>query len=144
MPAILGLIVRDVNFNFSCFVHNHEFCFLQVWCPAVFASSGHRVLLKLGLQDTLSYKVLKKCATLSTGMYTTGSFIGTASQAQEWDWREGNPKSFSFLFSFYLDKKTTSIMSLSKETVLPLKFLPPSLKQKAAHKCNVHRKDLRE
>ena len=50
--------------NFSCFVHNHGICFLQVWCPAVFASSGHRVRLKFGLQDTLSCKVIKKCATL--------------------------------------------------------------------------------
>ena len=41
-------------------VHNHEFCFLQVWCPTVFASLGHRVQLKFGIQDTLSYKVLKK------------------------------------------------------------------------------------
>ena len=39
--------VSDVNFNFSCFVHSHEFCFLQVWCHTVFASSRHRVLLKL-------------------------------------------------------------------------------------------------
>ena len=38
--AIPGLTVKDVNFNFSCFVHN-RFCFLQVWCPTVFASSGH-------------------------------------------------------------------------------------------------------
>ena len=53
-PAVVpGLIVSDVNFNFSCFVHNHGFCFLQVWCPTVFASSGHRVLLNFGLQDTL-------------------------------------------------------------------------------------------
>ena len=44
--AVPGLIISDVNFNFSCFVLNHGFCFLQVWCPAVFASSGHCVLLK--------------------------------------------------------------------------------------------------
>ena len=26
MAAVQGLIVSDVNFNFSCFVHNHRFC----------------------------------------------------------------------------------------------------------------------
>ena len=62
--AVPGLIVSYVKFNFSCFVHNHRFCFLQVWCPTVFASSEHHVLLKSGPQDTSSCKVLKKCATL--------------------------------------------------------------------------------
>ena len=61
---IQGLIVSDVNFNFSCFVHHHVFCFLQVWCPAVFASLGLLVILKFDLQDTVSYKVIKKFATL--------------------------------------------------------------------------------
>ena len=37
----------------------HRLCFLQVWCPVVFALSSHCVLLRFGLQDTLSYKVLK-------------------------------------------------------------------------------------
>ena len=64
--AVPGLIVSDVNFNFSCFVHNNRFCFLQVWCSTAFASSGHNVLLKLGLQDTVSYKVTKNCAALKT------------------------------------------------------------------------------
>ena len=64
MAAFLGLVVIDANFNFSCFVHNHGFCFLQVWCHAVFVSSGHHVLLNFGLRDTSSYEVLKKCATL--------------------------------------------------------------------------------
>ena len=36
-----GLTVSDVNFNFSCFVHNRRFHFLQVWCPTVFVSVGH-------------------------------------------------------------------------------------------------------
>ena len=53
-------------------IHNHWFCFLQVWCP-VFASLGHRILLKFGLQDTLLYKVLKKnvqyCLTPSSREY---------------------------------------------------------------------------
>ena len=44
------------------FVHNHGFCFLQVRCPTVFASSGHCGLLKFGLQDTSPYKVIRKCA----------------------------------------------------------------------------------
>ena len=62
MAAVPGLIVSDVNFNFSCFVPNQGFSFFggQVWFPTVFASSGHCVLLKFGLQDTLSYKVLRK------------------------------------------------------------------------------------
>ena len=47
--AVPGLTVSDLNFNFSCFVHNHGSCFLRVWCPTVFASSGHCVLLKFGL-----------------------------------------------------------------------------------------------
>ena len=51
--AVPGLTVSDVNFNFSCIVYNNGFRFLQVWCPTVFASSGHRVLLKSGLQDTV-------------------------------------------------------------------------------------------
>ena len=40
-----GLIFSDVNFNFSYFVHSRGFCFLQVWCPTVLASSGQHVLL---------------------------------------------------------------------------------------------------
>ena len=60
--AVSGLIVCDVNFNCSCFVQNHRFCFLQVRCPTVFASSGHCGLLKFGLQDTSPYKVIRKCA----------------------------------------------------------------------------------
>ena len=63
MVAVPGLIVSDVNFNISHFVHNNRFCFLQVWCP-VFASSGHPVPLNFGLKNTLSYWMLKKCATL--------------------------------------------------------------------------------
>ena len=59
----LSLFVSDVNFNFYFFLHNRGFCFLQVWCPTGFASLGQRVLLKFGLQDTLSYKVMKKYAT---------------------------------------------------------------------------------
>ena len=59
MADVSGLIVSGVNFNFFCFVHNHGFRFLQIWCPIVFASSGHRVLLEFGHHDTLSYKVIK-------------------------------------------------------------------------------------
>ena len=62
--AVLGLTVSDVSINFSSFVHKHRFCFRHVRCPTVFASSKHHVLLKFGLQDTLSCKVLEKCATL--------------------------------------------------------------------------------
>ena len=35
--------------TFPVVVDNHGFCFLQVWCPTVFASSGHHVLLNLVL-----------------------------------------------------------------------------------------------
>ena len=41
------------------FCSQPRFGFLQVWCPAVTASSGHCVLIKFSLQDTL----LKKGAT---------------------------------------------------------------------------------
>ena len=51
--AVSGLIVSDVNFSFSCFAHNHGFGLLQVWCP-------YCVLLEFGIQDTLSYKVIRK------------------------------------------------------------------------------------
>ena len=64
VAAVSGLIINDVNINFSCFVHNHGFCFLQVWSPVVTASSGRSLLSRYGLLDTLSYEVLKKCATL--------------------------------------------------------------------------------
>ena len=61
--VVSGPIVNDMNFNFSCFVHNPALCFLQVWCPTVFASSGQSVLLNL-VCSTLSYKVLKRGAML--------------------------------------------------------------------------------
>ena len=77
--AVPGPIVSYVNFTFSCFVHNHRFCFLQDWCPTVFASSGHRVLLEFGLQDTLSCKLIKKCATLAMHCRSEGVGIKTGS-----------------------------------------------------------------
>ena len=58
-----GLINGDVNFNVSCFVHNHGLCFPQFRCPTVFASSGHRALLTFGLQDTLCFKAIKMSNT---------------------------------------------------------------------------------
>ena len=58
------IAVSYVNFKISCLVHNNRFCFLQVWCPTVFARSGRCVMLNFGLQDTLSYEVVKKRATL--------------------------------------------------------------------------------
>ena len=66
--AIPGLTVKDVNFDFSCFVHNNGILFSASpvsYC--FFVSSGQHVPLNFGLQDTLSYEVLKKCATL--GLY---------------------------------------------------------------------------
>ena len=72
-----GLFVSDVNFSFSCFVHNDGFCFLQVGWPTVFASPSPCVPLTFGLQDALSYQVLKKtgCFVLSGAkkMYNTDS-----------------------------------------------------------------------
>ena len=50
-----SLTIFVTNINFSSIIHNHRFCSLQVWCPIVFASSGHHVLLKFGLQGTLFY-----------------------------------------------------------------------------------------
>ena len=64
--AVPGLIVSDGNFNISHFVHN-RFCFLQVWCPTVFASSGHPVPLNFGLKNTLSYCMLKKMCNTARG-----------------------------------------------------------------------------
>ena len=71
MAAVQGLIVNEVNFNFSCFVHNNGFCFLHIWFPTLLASSGRRVLLKFGLQNTSSYKVLKKMCNAATAWETT-------------------------------------------------------------------------
>ena len=59
MAAVPGLIVSDVNCNFP-YVHNHWLFFsasLEFYC---FAYRGHCVLLKLGLQNTLTYEVLKR------------------------------------------------------------------------------------
>ena len=73
--AVQGLIISDVNFYFSCFVHNHRSCFLPVWCPIVFASLGHHVLLKSDPQDTLSQKMLKnvQCCTCLTKIFEAWS-----------------------------------------------------------------------
>ena len=80
--AVPGLIVSHVNFEVSCSVHNHRFCFQQVWCPPDFASLGHSVLLKFGLQYNLSYKVIKKkvqhCSHISCDeLYLCQSRMGT-------------------------------------------------------------------
>ena len=50
--------------TFSVFVHNHGFCFVQSLRPTVFAVSGHRVLSKFGLQDTLSKKMCNTTMSL--------------------------------------------------------------------------------
>ena len=63
--AVPGLIVSDVNFNFSCFDHNYGFCLLQVYCfciiktpcPIKIWSPGRYVL----------YKALKEMSTLNKG-----------------------------------------------------------------------------
>ena len=73
MMASPGLIISNMNFNISCIVHKHRFCFLQVWCPTVFASSGH-VSQNCCLQDILSCKVLKKCERLCALLYSTHKF----------------------------------------------------------------------
>ena len=59
--------------NFPCFVLNHGLCFLQVWCPAVFTSSGHHALLKCGLQGKCS----KQYATLPLGILRGTSYLPT-------------------------------------------------------------------
>ena len=61
--AIPGLIVSELNFNFSCYVHNHGFCFLQDWRPTVPASSGHHVLLKLVSITLCPIRWKKMCKT---------------------------------------------------------------------------------
>ena len=85
--AVPGLTDSDVNFNFSCSVHSYGFCFLQVWCPAIFPSWGHRVLLKFCLQDTLSYKVMEKCAPLCQRMRAAAEEQHVHRCAKEWEWR---------------------------------------------------------
>ena len=61
--AVLRLIDSYVNFDFSCSLSvmwTSPFPVLftmKVWCPTVFASLEHHVLLKFGLQNTLSYSI---------------------------------------------------------------------------------------
>ena len=64
--------------TFHVFVHNKRFFFffLQVWCPTVTASPGHHILLKFGLQDTLSYyssRCSKTCPDFLLSAYCFGS-----------------------------------------------------------------------
>ena len=69
VAAGLGQIISDVNLNFPCSQPQiFFFFFLPIWYPIVFASSGHYALSQFGLQDTLSYKVLKKMC--NTGAYS--------------------------------------------------------------------------
>ena len=53
------------TFQLAIFYSQPWIFFLQLRCPFVFESSEHHVLLSLGIQDTLLWKVLKKCATLN-------------------------------------------------------------------------------
>ena len=41
MGAVSRLIVSNVDLNFSCFIHNIGFCFVQVWCPGVLLFLRH-------------------------------------------------------------------------------------------------------
>ena len=52
-PVLLARVL------FSCKSGVLLFCFVSL-CSIIFVSLGHRVLLKFGIQDTLSYEVLKK------------------------------------------------------------------------------------
>ena len=54
-----------------------DFVFCKSGVLLFFASLGHCVLLKFGLQDTLSYRVIKKCAALLLCQYSfrTPAFI---------------------------------------------------------------------
>ena len=67
--AVSGLIVSDVNLNFSCFVHNVQRILFSAslvsLCFCIIRTLFECVLSNFGLQDTLSYQVLKKCATLT-------------------------------------------------------------------------------
>ena len=69
--AVPRLTVKDVNFDFSCFVHNNGILFSASpvsYCFCV--SSGQLVPLNFGLQDTLPYKVLKKmCNSVSIQLF---------------------------------------------------------------------------
>ena len=76
--GVPGLSVSDVNFNFCSQSQIFSF-FLQVWCPAVFASLGHCVQLKFGHQDMLSGKMFKKCATLAQ----TSDFFSLSAQCTQ-------------------------------------------------------------
>ena len=51
--TVPGLIVSDVNFNFSCFVHNYVVVVFFFLGGVVFCKSG--VPLFLGHRDTVSY-----------------------------------------------------------------------------------------
>ena len=124
MAAVLGLIVSDKNFNFSCFVHNHRFCFLQVSCLTVFALSGHRVLFKFGLQDTLSYNVLKKCATLQQYGMVAGFHLVVTQEQGTTQWSPSLsrsntwPSSLSWYPSAHLDLVFELWRHLSSDAVL--------------------------
>ena len=119
--AVPGLmIVSGVNFTFSCFVHKHRFCFLRVWCSTDFASSGHPVLLKFGLQDTLSLKVLKNVQhwqpyhCLDTGKYSshTRSTLEDGMQLPKW---QGNWEQ-SFIMHTICPLKKGCTTSIKRET----------------------------
>ena len=69
--AAVSALISYAHFNLPSFVHNSEFCFLQVRCPVVSESSGYHVRLTFRIQDTLSYRVLEKCATLLTTKTST-------------------------------------------------------------------------
>ena len=61
--VVPGLIVSDVNFNFSCFIHNNGFVFCK---SGVLLLLHHRdtVSCSILVSRTLSYNVVQKCATL--------------------------------------------------------------------------------
>ena len=62
--AVSGMITSDVNFTFSWFIHNHGFCFLQVWCPTLFASSGTLCPIKIWSPGYFVLYGVQKCAIL--------------------------------------------------------------------------------
>ena len=60
--ADVKALISEAHFNLPSLGSQPWILCLQVWCPIVSESSGHNVLLTFGIQDTLSYKVLKKNA----------------------------------------------------------------------------------
>ena len=71
-----GLIISDVDLKLFTSTLPQIFL-LQVWCPVVLyhQDTVSKVLSNFGLQETLSCKVLQKCATLHVHKHQTKKFF---------------------------------------------------------------------